>query len=98
MHPPSSTSNDITLILLYLVTTWLLWQLGVSLVVAGVSCWNKVGFDIFCACYFIISRPHRSPLPPYWRRYVTLTHCFLYLSFKQFRSDVDVGVSCWWIG
>ena len=41
--------------------------------------------------------PHRSPLPPYWRRYVSLTHCFLYLSFKQFRSDVDVGISCWWI-
>ena len=27
MHPPSSTSNDITLILLYLVTTWLLGNL-----------------------------------------------------------------------
>ena len=34
-------------------------------------------------CSFFMCCPHRSPLPPFWRRYVTLTHCFLYLSFSS---------------
>jgi hypothetical protein len=40
-------------------------------------------FFIVCCLLFYMCCPHRSPLPPFWRRYVTLTHCFLYLSFSS---------------
>jgi hypothetical protein len=90
MHPPSSTSNDITLILLYLVTTWLLWQLGVSLVVAGVSCWNKVGFVIFCCALFYVLP---SPLTPSSiLEKVCHAHTLLSLPILQ---TVQVGCGCW---
>ena len=33
--------------------------------------------------------PHHSPLSPFWRRYVTLTHCLIYPMTVQF------GCGCW---
>jgi len=90
MHPPSSTSNDITLILLYLVTTWLLWQLGSLWWLQGVSWWNKVGFVMFCLLFHYLSP---SPLTPSSiLEKVCHAHTLLSLSILQ---TVQVGCGCW---
>ena len=90
MHPPSSTSNDITLILLYLVTTWLLWQLGSLWWLQGVSWWNKVGFVMFCLLFHYLSP---SPLTPSSiLEKVCHAHTLLTLSILQ---TVQVGCGCW---
>ena len=42
--------------------------------------------------------PHHSPLPPFWRRYVTLTHCFLYLFFNSSGRMWMLGFLVgWWL-
>ena len=90
MHPPSSTSNDITLILLYLVTTCLLWQLGVSLVVAGGLLMKQSGFFHIL---FVISLSLALTAHPFLHTGEGMSRS--HIAYSIYPLTVYVGCGCW---